>query len=114
MLPGEPEHVPVSIRHYVDARFDDHAAEHRAEHRAVDAAAKATDDRLASVNEFRGQLNDQAATFVSRQVIDAMNSAMNARIDLLTASAQRGAILAGIASGVIGVVGGFILSGVVT
>ena len=103
--------VPVSIRHYVDARFQDHDKQHTAEHRALDAASDAVDARLASMNEFRQSLSDAQNTYVSRAVIDAMDKAMGARIDNLAVQAQRGAIAAGIASGIIGVIGGLIIAG---
>ena len=105
------DHVPVSIRHYVDARFDDHDKQHTAEHRALDAATDATDARLAGMNEFRQSLNDAQRNYVSRAVVDAMDRAMGARIDSLAVQAQRGAIAAGIASGIIGVIGGLIVAG---
>lgn len=56
----------ISMQDYVNARFN-----------SVDTAAKRAsevlDVRLESMNEFREQMKDQAATFVTRMELDALN-----------------------------------------
>ena len=111
--PPHPSINEYVTRHYVDARFADHHKEHQAEQRALDAAAKAVDTRLEGMNEFRASLNDASRTFVTRDVMDVQLDARDDKIDALAASAQRSAMLAGITAGVIGVIGGFLLSQVV-
>jgi len=39
----------------------------QAAERAIEKSERAANERFASVNEFRGQLKDQTATFISRQ-----------------------------------------------
>jgi CHASE3 domain sensor protein len=55
----------VPLKEYVDARFD-------AVCRAVDKAESTLSARLATMNEFREQLKDQAGTFISRRETEAL------------------------------------------
>lgn len=48
---------------------------------AVDKAEVADARRFDSVNEFRGQLNDQVTTFISRTEVKAMIDALVARVE---------------------------------
>jgi hypothetical protein len=48
---------------------------------ASDKAEKAADKRFESVNEFRGQLSDQAATMISRAEYAVQYKALNDKID---------------------------------
>lgn len=48
-----------------------HKEQHLAEQRAVLAATDSMDRRLDSMNEFRDQLRDQAATFLRREQLEA-------------------------------------------
>jgi hypothetical protein len=50
---------------------------------ASDKAEKAADKRFESVNEFRGQLSDQAATLISRAEYLVQHSALNDKVDSL-------------------------------
>lgn len=52
--------------------------------RAVVKAETAANDRFNGVNEFRGQLADQVATFPSRSEVDAQFKALADRIDVTT------------------------------
>ena len=52
--------------------------------KAVTKAETAQEKRLESVNEFRAQLTDQAATFVRRDEIDVRVGSINDKIDALT------------------------------
>ena len=52
---------------------------------AVNKAEVANEKRLDSVNEFRGQLRDQASTFMQTKEAEAKLSAMNERLVALTA-----------------------------
>lgn len=54
-----------------------HGREHALTGDALDKAATSMDKRLEGMNEFRAQLNQQAATFVRRDMLDAQMSAMN-------------------------------------
>lgn len=98
----------------VDKEFHEHLAQVRAEtHAALEAADKAigksetaTEKRFESVNEFRGQLADQASRFMPRaeslqrheqnaEKLDGLEkrlredmSRVNSRLDLMTGSAS--------------------------
>ena len=54
-----------------DAFSEAHKQQHAAESDAVMAATSAMDRRLDSMNEFRDQLRDQAATFIRREQLDS-------------------------------------------
>ena len=108
-MPPDDTHVNGHVTRYVDARFADHQRQHEAEHRALDAAEKSVSARLAGMNEFRESLNDASRTFVTRDVLDVTVRERNARIDAVAREAQRTAIWAGVAAGVLGVIGGVIL-----
>lgn len=49
--------------------------------KAIGKAEIANEKRFESVNEFRGQLNDQTRTFLSRTEVDAMHKTSDAAID---------------------------------
>ena len=53
--------------------------------KAVAKAELAATDRFAAVNEFRGQLADQAATFMSQAEAKAMINALREKVDAMTA-----------------------------
>ena len=110
MPTSDADNVPVRVRDYVDARFADHDKQHQAEHRALDAASAATDARLETMNEFRAALSEAQAHYVTRETFDARLDGARSRVDELAESAQRSAVLAGTAAGIIGVIGGFVLS----
>ena len=55
----------IKLREYVDLRFAQSQL-------AIDKAEKLMSDRLASMNEFRAQLKDQAASFLTRKEHDAL------------------------------------------
>jgi hypothetical protein len=101
--------VPGKGRRYIDARFRDHHREHEAEHRALDAARLAVDARLESMNEFRSAMGDQVGHFPTREVVDARMDALQHRIEEVEIRASRGAIAAGIGSGLAGFVAGAIV-----
>lgn len=48
---------------------------------AIDKADVATEKRFEGVNEFRAQLSDQAARFVTREVMDALADKLLSQID---------------------------------
>ena len=52
--------------------------------KAVSKAEVAQEKRLESVNEFRGQLSDQAATFVRRDEVDIRITSLNERVTELS------------------------------
>ena len=112
-MPDANNNVPVRVKDYVDARFSDHDKRHDTERYALEAAKAATDTRLASMNEWRASLQDITATYVSRDVVEAMFKVQNARMDIIAAAAQRAVLQAGIAAGVVVAVIGFLLSRVV-
>lgn len=57
--------------------------------KAVTKAEAAAEKRFESVNEFRGQLTDQAASFISRVESDAQRIALEERIASLTEKVDR-------------------------
>lgn len=62
-------HDAHAVLHKVEAQA--HKEQHAAEHTAVGVAQASMDKRLDAMNEFRDQLRDQAATFISRSQYDA-------------------------------------------
>lgn len=64
------------LEKYVDQRFSDME-------KAVVTANTATEKRFDSVNEFRGQLNDQVATFLPRKEYDARHETLENRVSEL-------------------------------
>ena len=99
----------AECRRYVDALLDAHDKHHRVEQRALEAAAGAVSARLEGMNEFRESLRDATGTYVTREVLDATIRERNVRLDAVTREAQRAAV----GAGVVGIVGGFILSRVI-
>lgn len=77
----------ISFRDYVDVRFADQEqavqAALAAAEKAVVKAELAADKRFESVNEFRGQLTDQANTFISRLEYNANQKAIEQKIETL-------------------------------
>lgn len=88
----------VSLREYVDIRFD---AQQRAVQAALDAADRAvakseaaSDKRFESVNEFRKTLSDQTRDFIPRteaeQLFKTLNEKVEANTSRLNAADARG------------------------
>lgn len=103
-MPFEPE--PISLREHLtvllaemDRRFEAAiAAQDKAVQIAMVASEKAVvkaeiaaEKRFESVNEFRGQLADQAATFMPRAEAEQRLSALAEKIDDLKGSSKAGA-----------------------
>jgi hypothetical protein len=65
-----------------------HADQHIAEQRAVEAATQAMDKRLDTMNEFRDQLRDQASTFVRREQLESVESAIEKQVNELRTQIQ--------------------------
>jgi len=61
------EHLTLMV-HSLERRLEERFT---AMQRATDVAFRASEARLDSVNEFRAQLSDQTATFVTREVLEA-------------------------------------------
>lgn len=104
---------PKIVTTYIDARITDHQRQHEAEAQALRAATEAMAMRLATMNEFRSQMTQQASTFVSHAQLDATVAERNVRIaalqdklEYLTAQVQRAAITAGVAAGILGALAG--------
>lgn len=57
--------------------------------KAVEKANIAADKRFEGVNEFRGQLTDQAATFLSRAEYQAKHDALVSKVDDAVARLDR-------------------------
>jgi len=70
---GQPD--GVSMRDYVEAimkrEHDLNEARFTASQEAVTQFRTTTENRFASVNEFRGTLTDQASTFATREALEA-------------------------------------------
>jgi hypothetical protein len=98
------------VQKYVDARLADHLLVHDAEQRALQAATEAMAARFEGVNEFRQTLGDQAGTFVTRPTLDAIVGSINTRMDAVVAESRRAAIAAGVAAGLMGLIGGVLLA----
>lgn len=54
-----------------------------AQDKAISKSEKQMEDRLASVNEFRGQLNDQVKTFVTRETYEVARAATEAKVGVV-------------------------------
>lgn len=93
---GSSQATDVSLREYLTMLID--AAERRSDDRfeamkamvqaafeesqkAISKAETATEKRFEGVNEFRLQLADQAARFVTRETLDALVSKLQGEID---------------------------------
>jgi hypothetical protein len=61
-----------------------HAREHALTQTALEKAERAMEHRLEGLNEFRGQLRDQAATFASRDLVDSRLATLSIRQDEAT------------------------------
>jgi len=61
----------ITLREYIDTRIDALEKRFTDINRATDLAAKAIEQRLEGMNEFREQLRSQAGTFVTQIEIDA-------------------------------------------
>lgn len=72
------EHMRVHERHDagLEVRLQEHQASHDREHeqteKAILKSEQAVEKRFESVNEFRNQLKDQAATFARIETLDAV------------------------------------------
>src|SRR5215217_1730743 len=62
------------VREIAEAKFE-------ASEIAISKAQAATEKRFESINEFRGQLADQQATFLRREIFDAFQGTYVARHD---------------------------------
>ena len=61
----------------IEALADVTAERFTAQKESVERAAAGMDKRLEAINEFRGQLSDQAATFVTRNELNALIDRIN-------------------------------------
>jgi hypothetical protein len=77
-----------TLKEYLDRRFDDSdkaiQAALQAAKEAVGKAEVATEKRFDAVNEFRGQLADQAATLLTRTEYDTNHKALEDKISDIT------------------------------
>jgi ElaB/YqjD/DUF883 family membrane-anchored ribosome-binding protein len=73
----------VSLRDYIDLRFNE-------AQRAIDKAEAMMSARLATMNEFRDQLKDQAGRFTTRDEVNIITGKMNEEIKALQKIADRG------------------------
>lgn len=82
----------ISLREYVDIRFDAQekavTSALAAADRAVSKAELASEKRFESVNEFRAALGDSARLLMPRAEIETMVKSLNEKIDVLTARAN--------------------------
>ncbi|HTF39069.1 MAG TPA: hypothetical protein VK754_00555 [Propionibacteriaceae bacterium] len=86
-MPGEPEQV--SLRDYMQRQLDDlrrSLDERYATQTQANQELKATTaERFTSVNEFRGQLNDQVRTFMSRTEVEQLIKTLDDKTDAQSA-----------------------------
>lgn len=80
------DEVPLKV--YIDQRFSDQdkavQATLLAAEKAVTKAEISSDKRFDAVNEFRAQLTDQTATFITRAEYEAQHAALQDRVSELT------------------------------
>lgn len=79
----------AALHEVTDNRFE-------AIHEAVEKKETATEKRFDSVNEFRGQLKDQATLFMPRSEYQALHSSLENKVDLI---AERLTRIEGVAVG---------------
>ena len=98
----------VSLRDYVDLRFDE-------AQRAIDKAELMMAARLATMNEFREQLKDQAGRFITRDELNAIAGKMGDEIkslqktsDMAAGKASQSAFLFTAAMALIALILGFL------
>jgi len=72
---GDKSGYDVTLREYLESRLE-------ATEDALGLARLELERRLASMNEFRDQLREQAAHFVTREALDAQISVLVARMEL--------------------------------
>jgi hypothetical protein len=63
------EQEVISLRHYVETLFRAHEKEHLLLHEALARAEKLLDMRLDGMNQFRAQLDKQAATLATKESV---------------------------------------------
>jgi hypothetical protein len=80
-MAGEDDWSGFTLKAYVDALFTE-------KQRQVDHALTSMDRRLDQMNEFRGQLADQAKNFMPRDEYVARHEDLTARYESLRASQQ--------------------------
>lgn len=77
-----------TLKAHIDQRFIDNdkavALARQADKEAVLKAEVASEKRFESVNEFRGQLSDQTATFIPRKEADSRFEAMTEKVTAVT------------------------------
>ncbi len=66
-----------------DDRWESHRREHERERETVEATRQTMESRLVTLNEFRGQLSDQARSFVTRDLHDALADEVERRVNAL-------------------------------
>ncbi len=98
----------VSIRDYVDRLFGEHQ-------RAIDKAEEMMNKRLEGMNEFRSQLKDQAARFITREELNIICSGLQVEIkalrklaDIAEGKASQNSVILATAGSLIGIVIGLI------
>jgi hypothetical protein len=96
----------VSLREHFDTRWDDHIRQHEAEvaaradaltaqsalvnaafassEKAIEKSEAGQKERDLKANEFRGQLDDQARTFVTKDTVDRQETDFDRRVGALT------------------------------
>jgi hypothetical protein len=74
-----------TLKEYVEARLDANRtavdAAFRSAEKALDKAEAAAEKRFESINEFRGQLSDQARSFLPRGEYEVNHAALHEKLD---------------------------------
>ena len=95
----------MSWKSWTDLRFEE--LEKRSE-----AARREMERRLETMNEFREQLNKQAATFITRDMYDSRHDAVCAKINALekaqAAAEARGKVYATVVAAMISIIVGLV------
>lgn len=71
-----------SLDRLTEARFQQNAD-------AIVKATAATDKRFEAVNEFRAQLSDQAARFITRESVDLLVESSRERVESVTSNNRK-------------------------
>lgn len=75
----------VTYRALIDSQAEKVALALTASEKAITKAETAAEKRFESVNEFRGQLTDQAATFITRREFEQWRDSTQERVNELKA-----------------------------
>ena len=80
----------VSLKQYVDSRFDQLADLRTVTLRALDDSTRALEHRLDAMNEFRSQLQQERGEYIRQDRWDVQVASLARRLDGLEAKGEQG------------------------